>query len=595
MAVDPGFATNGFIFVYWTRKVDPACPSNAAGIPQNRVSRFTLRRDNTISPTSEVVLADNIPSLHGAHSAGDLRVAADGLLYVTVGDGGCQVGDPTRCASLNLNARRLHLPLGKVLRLTRTGGIPATNPYASAAGSRHCTRATGGVPTGTGPCKEIFATGLRNPFRFALRPGTSEFWVNDVGQGLWEEVNVLRRGADYGWNTCEGAHRTGTSEPCPLAQATAPLVEYAHSTGCTAITGGAFVPGSVWGTAMTGSYLFADYTCGKIFERTADGTVRPFLTDLGTSSAVSMTFGPYAGGQALYYTSYAGGGAIHRVVRTTVNSAPVAAFTAGPAGTAARTLRMDGSTSYDPDGGDRVVRYRWSFGDGTFATTSRPVVQHQYATSGPATVTLRVVDTRGAVSAPTTRTVTVGNQPPAVTILGADPAHRYWAGDRPTLTTSVSDPEDGPLSPSDVTWTVLLHHGAHTHPRAVVTKDEIRPRYPSPEDLGAVHDSYLEVQARITDSDGATTSTSVDLLPLKVSLNFASRPTGARIVVAGQDFTTPTTITSWAGWLLNVSVPDQVLGGRPHTCTRWSDGGTCTRILKTGGTARTLTATFAPQ
>lgn len=171
------------------------------------------------------------------------------------------------------------------------------------------------MPPGAGPCTETFASGFRNPFRFAVRPGTSEFFVNDVGQDDREEVDRLARGADYGWNRCEGTVVQGTTTPCDLAGATAPLLDYTHATGCASITGGAFVPGAVFGAGHRGSYLYADFVCGKVFERRPDGTTSTFLDDLGGGSATALAFGPYRRTQALYYLSYAGGGGVHRVAR----------------------------------------------------------------------------------------------------------------------------------------------------------------------------------------------------------------------------------------------------------------------------------------
>lgn len=313
IAVDPAFARNSWIYLFWTRRVAAGCPvREGAGLPVHRVSRFTMSGDRVL-PGTERVVADGIRS-YGRHNGGDLHFGADGLLYVSVGDGYCQLTDPTRCSGRNGNSRRLDIPQGKVLRITATGAVPVGNPYAGRAGARRCA-APGGPQPGRGPCAETFAAGFRNPFRFAVRPGTNEIWVNDVGQDAWEEVDRLRAGADYGWNACEGNHATGTAAPCRLPGATPPLLEYGHASGCRSITGGAFVPrNSAFGRG--GSYLFADFVCGKIFERTPGGGRRDFITGLGAGSAVALTFGPSPQGPALYWLSYSGGGAVHRVVRT---------------------------------------------------------------------------------------------------------------------------------------------------------------------------------------------------------------------------------------------------------------------------------------
>jgi glucose/arabinose dehydrogenase len=340
VAVDPGFAVNGYIYIFWTFKKYGACPTNTSTAPVNRVSRFTLSPppDNTVDPASEVVLIDNIESPAGSHNAGDLHVGADGLLYVTVGDGSCRLTDATMCAADNDNARHLDTLLGKVLRIGLDGSIPSGNPYASAPGARRCGDPAGG-PAGTGPCSETFASGLRNPFRFAFKPGTNEFHINDVGQATWEEIDLGSAGADYGWNVREGFCATGSTTDCaaPPAGMTNPIHVYGHSAGCKSITGGAFVPVGVWPSAYDGAYLFSDYICGKIFRLVPNGSGGfdqvEFVTGLGANSAVAMQFGPYGSTQALYYTTYAGGGSVRRISATsTANQIPIA--NAGSASTA---------------------------------------------------------------------------------------------------------------------------------------------------------------------------------------------------------------------------------------------------------------------
>ena len=339
VAVDPGFATNGFIYLYYTFKKSGGCETNTTLAPVNRVSKFTLSPPgNTIDPLSEVVLIDNIPSPSGKHNAGDLHVAADGLLYVTVGDGECKLGDANRCAGENDNSRFLDTLLGKILRIGLDGSIPGANPYAGQSDARRCGDPAG-VPSGTGPCAETFASGLRNPFRFAFRPGTSEFHINDVGQATWEEIDLGLAGADYGWNVREGNCALGSTSDCgsPPAGMTNPIHVYGHSGGCQSITGGAFVPVGVWPSGFDNAYLFSDYICGKIFRLVPNASggydQLEFATALGSSSAVAMAFGPYANTQALYYTTYAGGGSVRRISTvSSTNQVPVA--NAGTAGTA---------------------------------------------------------------------------------------------------------------------------------------------------------------------------------------------------------------------------------------------------------------------
>ena len=377
LAVDPAFSGNGFIYLYYTRAgAGGECgPANRA----NRVSRFTVGTSGAI--TGETVLIDNIAAPGSNHNAGDLQFDRNGLLYVSVGDGG----------STPDTARRLDTLNGKILRITRNGGIPAGNPFQG-SGTVQCA-ATGAVPNallppqnqnqnqqqghvqteqeqgqqkkkkradrraekrkrrqarraaeqpidqpvdqpvnqpgpvgpapvdpGPGPggasliCQEIFATGLRNPFRIAIDPDDTsgrQFFINDVGGGAWEEIDSGAPGADYGWNIREGPCIIGSTTNCPQPSGfVEPIHAYQHQSGCRTITGGAFVPnGMNWPDRFDDDYLFADLACRTIFALdTASGTAAPFATGSG---AIHLRFGPNDG---LYYTTYEGGGQVRRII-----------------------------------------------------------------------------------------------------------------------------------------------------------------------------------------------------------------------------------------------------------------------------------------
>ena len=129
ITVDPAFATNQFVYLYYTFNKYGTCERNTAKAPVNRVSRFVLSTSNQIDTDSERVLIDNIVSPNGNHNAGDMHFDKDGYLYISVGDGGCDYADSTRCGGEYDAARDQHVLLGKILRITRDGDIPATNPY----------------------------------------------------------------------------------------------------------------------------------------------------------------------------------------------------------------------------------------------------------------------------------------------------------------------------------------------------------------------------------------------------------------------------------------------------------------------------------
>src|SRR5215208_671046 len=293
VAVAPDFGPAGHNYVYptYTFKKSGVCPTTEwnpdnPDNPVNRVSRFVMSGD-TIDPSSEEVLIDNIPSPVGYHNTGDLSFGKDGHLYVSVGDGKCDYAGDSECLNQNDAARDPHVLLGKILRITRSGGIPANNPYTGTDSAR-C-NLTGRTDPGK-KCKETFASGLRNPFRFAFDPDASgtRFFIGDVGNEAWDEIDQGKAGADYAWNLCEGNHDNPSSPgsvDCSAAPYTPPIHEYSHDTGCSSITGAAFVPNGDWPTEYDNSYLYGDYVCNKIFKLTPDGkggfTRTEFVTGLG--------------------------------------------------------------------------------------------------------------------------------------------------------------------------------------------------------------------------------------------------------------------------------------------------------------------------
>lgn len=287
---DPDFARTGRVYVFYTR------PSPAGCV--NRVSAFRMAGD-IIVPTSEQVLIDNISSINGNHNAGDVEVGNDGYLYIATGDAGRDPRGNSGSAGANDAAQDLSLLNGKILRLDRQTGQPAPGNPIGGAGTVACGSRGNNSGTPTTSCREIFAWGLRNPFRFAFDPNTSatRFFINDVGQSgasQREEVNVGVNGANYGWNTCEG--------PCSTPGLTNPIESYPNSTG-RYITGAAFVPDGAWPERFDGGYLFADGGSGKVWFRDAAGSPvdygDAFLS--GKSGITDMAFVLESSGWALYY------------------------------------------------------------------------------------------------------------------------------------------------------------------------------------------------------------------------------------------------------------------------------------------------------
>jgi glucose/arabinose dehydrogenase len=264
VTLHPDFANNRFIYLHYT---------TPEGGTHNRISRFTANPQNPdiVSVGSELRIAD-LPLLGSAtnHNGGALHFGADGKLYVAVGDN----TDSAKAADLND-------PFGKMLRFNDDGSIPSDNPFCTTAATLRCA---------------IWARGLRNPYTFAVQPGTNgRIHINDVGEGTWEEINLGVRAANYGWPATEG--------PTTAAGVTAPLFAYGHSvttppgqgaggffTGC-AISGGAFYPDAgPFPPGYRNSYYFADF-CGRFIGRIDLGGGGASAFGTVTSNPVDMVTG----------------------------------------------------------------------------------------------------------------------------------------------------------------------------------------------------------------------------------------------------------------------------------------------------------------
>lgn len=343
VAVDPAFASNRYVYLYYTARNGSDCGSpnytaaNAGdGTPEgsysafnrkaNRVSRFVLGTTGNadlVDPATEVVLVDRMPARGTNHNAGDVHFGRDGLLYVSIGDGGTDYnGASPGSGGGNDASRDKHVLTGKILRVTRTGGVPPGNPFTG-VGTGVC--AVTGATTAGNHCQETFAWGLRNPFRFTMDSNATgtRFFINDVGQGDREEVDESKAGADYGWYCREGTRvnsTTGKCNPMPVSMVD-PIFEYSHAaavvpgtaiSGCNSITGGAFVPNGVWPAQYDNTYLLVDFICGALFSFPLGASPQPVVVAAstfasGVNSATTLAFGPSGTTQALYYTSYATG------------------------------------------------------------------------------------------------------------------------------------------------------------------------------------------------------------------------------------------------------------------------------------------------
>jgi glucose/arabinose dehydrogenase len=280
LAFHPNFATNHKFYMNYT--IDDV------GQRETIISEFqTLASDpNTADPNSErVLLVVNQPFPN--HKGGQLVFGSDGFLYIGLGDGGSG-GDPQN------NGQNLSTFLGKMLRIgvdpPFTGGkeyaIPADNPFAGG----------GGLP-------EIWAYGLRNPWRFSFEPVTNRLFVADVGQDSWEEIDILLKGGNFGWNVMEGKHCFPPSvTTCDMTNKILPIFEYPHSDGI-AVIGGYIYKGTAI-PSLANKYIFADLT-GKIWSLTEAPANTWTRANLLATNLTLTSFGRDAAGE-LYLVDYNG-------------------------------------------------------------------------------------------------------------------------------------------------------------------------------------------------------------------------------------------------------------------------------------------------
>ena len=291
LAFHPSFPDDPRFFVYYTDR------DGRQIVSQWRVP--SAAADEADRDSEEVLL--RMDDFAGNHNGGAVVFGPDGNLYVSTGDGGGG-GDPRG------NGQKLDTLLGKILRIGVDGSgdgrpyaIPSDNPFLDRAGAQ----------------PEIWVTGLRNPWRISFDRATGDLWIGDVGQGEYEEIDVVRAGSgggqNFGWNLTEGFHCFPSGDPCAPEGLTPPVTEYDHGFGCS-VTGGVVYRGAAQ-PALAGGYLFADYCSGNVWliDASASEVREPRLV-LESGRSIS-SFGEDEAGEV--YATDLQTGELVRVVATT--------------------------------------------------------------------------------------------------------------------------------------------------------------------------------------------------------------------------------------------------------------------------------------
>ncbi|MCZ2819077.1 PQQ-dependent sugar dehydrogenase [Modestobacter sp. VKM Ac-2977] len=487
------------------------------------------------------------------HTMAALVPDPDGSLWVAIGDAAdYRYVDERALGALDIDDGR-----GKVLHVLPDGRGVSSNPYYDpAAPSSWRSR--------------VYASGFRSPFRMSLDPASGAPVLGDVGWQTWEEVDLVRPGASYGWPCWEGEVRTpGYADlaACQGVTQSSPLYTYVHGPRGTSITGGIVYTGASYPEEYRGAYFFGDYASGRVYTMQYDdqGEVvrEPEAEGFGVGNGLPVKFAAAPNGDVVY--ADIGGSVLKRLVYVPGNRAPTALGTLS-IDPATGTVSFDGTASSDLDG--QSLTHEWDFGDGTRATGA--TVVHTYPQGGASyTAQLTVTDALGATGT-TTLQVVPSNGAPVIT-LTAPPVDRLFAvGETVSASGTATDREDGALP---VTWSVLLVHCSggycHDHPGESFTGASFSRPF---DDHG--DQTRLEIVASAQDSSG-----------VRVRQAFAARP---RLRTLTVEASTPSAITVngvarasvpiTAGATVSLVAPEVATDG-VATFERWSDGADRARTL----------------
>ena len=244
LAFPPDFPATDHFFVHYS----------ASSPRRSVISRFSVSgSDPDMADASSEVVVLEVEQPYGNHNGGQIEFGPDGFLYVALGDGGSS-GDPMG------SGQDTGTLLGAILRLDVSGAsadagyaIPPDNPFL-------------GIPGARG---EIWAYGLRNPWRFSFDQATGRLWAADVGQNAYEEINVVKRGGNYGWKIMEGLHCFSPRQGCDTSGLELPVAEYGRSEGCSVTGGHVYDGGDIPG--LQGAYVYGDFCTGRIWGIRFDG------------------------------------------------------------------------------------------------------------------------------------------------------------------------------------------------------------------------------------------------------------------------------------------------------------------------------------
>jgi glucose/arabinose dehydrogenase/regulation of enolase protein 1 (concanavalin A-like superfamily) len=544
IAFDPAFNVNCYVYFYYT----------AASDLLNRLVRFNACGD--VGTDGPLTIYQTYSPSQELHVGGSIQFGPDGKMYFAVGDNGYPP-----------NAQSLSNPHGKIMRINKDGSVPTDNPFV-------------GTP---GALPEIWAYGLRNPWRFQFDSANGEMYGSDVGDYTWEEMNHLVRGGNYGWPLTEG---TCTANCAGLIN---PIYTYNHNGDSAAAVGGPIYRAGMFPAEYKGSLFFADYAQGFIKRIKLDAAgnstgVVDFDTNAG--SVVDMKIAPDG---SMYYITYYPG-RLYRVSYNTGNQVPTANATADKTkGLEPLTVNFSSAGSSDPDG--QPLTYLWNFGDGTTSTAANPT--KTFTAKGTYTVELTVSD--GTNSAGAIPVVIQVGTPPSVNISVPAPNSTYRAGEAITYNAFATDSAGFDLNDAQISTDVIYHHDTHTHPFL----DNLIGRsntFTIPDHGEAAANTWYEISVTATDQSGVSATKTVNIYPRTIDVTYSSSPADIGFYLDGVPITTPRTAKGVEGFKREVAAYPikQGADGQMYQFDRWSDGGAIRHQFINPAANTTINAFYSP-
>ncbi|MFI6321270.1 LamG-like jellyroll fold domain-containing protein [Nonomuraea sp. NPDC050556] len=648
MALHPNFPADPRLYVLYSHDAVPGgtaprwgtadqsadpCPSPPGATNDGCLITGRL---SVISPTgAETPLITDWCQQHPSHSIGDLKFGPDGMLYASGGDGASfnfadygqdnltssditpdnPCGDPPSPVGTALTPPAAE---GGALRSQdlRTSGDPAglngtiirINPDTGAAAPDNPNAGSSDANAA-----RIIAYGQRNPFRFTIRPGTSEVWAGEVGWSTYEEINRIAAPTgpvnNFGWPCYEGPNKQSGYDNLNLtlcenlyaagaSAITQPYFSWNHSSkpwpgdpcpsGGSSSSGVAFYNGGPYPDSYDGSMFFSDYSrqCIWVMTKGANGLPDPATVTTFDSGVpvVEVTTGP---GGDLFAVDYANG----QIIRYIYNNTPPVAVIGASAtsGNAPLAVNFTATGSSDADGDP--LTFQWDLdGDGDLDDSTSATPSFTYTQPGSYVVKLRASDGRGG-QGDATATINVNNTPPTATITSPAASLTWAVGDTIAFSGTGTDAQDGTEPGSRMIWKLIMQHCPSTcHEHEITSFTGASGSFVAPDHE---YPSHLDLRLTVTDAHGLTDTKSVSLQPKTVNLTFQTAPTGLQLGFNSEQTVAPFTRTVIVGSHNSISAPSpQSANGSSYTFTSWSDSGAASHNVTAPATATTYTATY---